>query len=369
MINTDFQFIKTLLGDSDLCLKPVIDFSNLSNNNSEIIALKEKINDMIHVITNSKRIPHFLYCNSNCHMFKCEEIDNNGNIMYEYTIKVITFLKDQAFGETSEFLMEKLLSNLVVNKNTPHIILPLCKFDTHIANFVKLIDKDNEKNKNFIDRYHGGVFNEKVSVCINEWCTRGTLYDFIKQHFKRLTQIHWKVIFFQLISTLAVIQSKYPSFRHNDLKASTILVEKINKDYVNHIYKVSGNKYLVPNIGYQIKLCDFDLACIPGIIDNNKVSAASKWAKCINVEPIQNRYYDLHYFFNTSRNWFFPELMTTNFDPDMKEFILKIVPEEYHAGDNVSFFGRILHNIEYVIPVDILRTSSYFSEFRVTTDQ
>lgn len=42
-------------------------------------------------------------------------------------------------------------------------------------------------------------------------------------------------------------------------------------------------KYNVTNIGYQIKLWDFDFACIPGVIKNSKVSA--DWTTNINVIP------------------------------------------------------------------------------------
>ena len=83
---------------------------------------------------------------------------------------------------------------------------------------------------------------------------------FLKKNYKKLQLIHWQCIFFQIISTLAVIQSKFPSFRHNDLKANNILVTKINRNVQKYWYKVAGDDYDIPNIGYQIKLWDFDFA-------------------------------------------------------------------------------------------------------------
>ncbi|MFM7977758.1 MAG: hypothetical protein ACKPKO_00440 [Candidatus Fonsibacter sp.] len=112
----------------------------------------------------------------------------------------------------------------------------------------------------------------------------------------------WRTLIFQLVSVLAVIHNKYPGFRH-DLKANNIFVQRIDSRKKNNyfLYKLNlGNQkyeFLVPNIGIQIKLWDFDFACIPGIVDNSKV--ASDWTDKINVKPKQNRYYDLHYFFNT----------------------------------------------------------------------
>ena len=120
---------------------------------------------------------------------------------------------------------------------------------------------------------------------MSEWANKGDLLDFIRRHYTKLTLIHWKVFLFQIISTLAVIQSKFPSFRHNDLKANNILVHKDKESKKNVVfrYTVNNRKYVIPNIGYQIKLWDFDFACIPGIVENKKVNA--KWTNEINVIP------------------------------------------------------------------------------------
>ena len=103
------------------------------------------------------------------------------------------------------------------------------------------------------------------------------------------------MIFFQILSVLAVIQNKYPGFRHNDMKANNILVQLIpvSKKKNKFMYKINKQNYIVPNIGFQLKLWDFDFACIPDLIDNSKVSA--EWTTAININPEQNRYYDIHY--------------------------------------------------------------------------
>jgi hypothetical protein len=170
---------------------------------------------------------------------------------------------------------------------------------------------------------------------------------------------------FQIISTIAIIHSKYPAFRHNDMKSNNILVHKIDitKDY--HRYIVVRHKYKVPNIGYQVKLWDFDFACIPGIVDNIKVEA--KWTKKINVTPEQNRYYDVHYFFNTLiRKGFFPQILTDSCIPyELKQFIGRVLPTKYRADPQyIHEKGRILTNDEYLTPEQIIRTDPYFNEFR-----
>lgn len=296
----------------------------------------------------------------------------------EYAVKVVAFPKKTRYGdlydsrrpENAELMMIKLLSYFIVNKETPHIVLPIGTFDTDIKVFTGLIDdqyvdEDNEKYKEFVESYKNGEYHNEVSILISEWANRGDLLDFIKKNYKQLEPVHWKVIFFQIISVLAVIQAKFPSFRHNDLKANNVLVHKISRQPAIHKYRIGKNIYKVPNIGYQIKLWDFDFACIPGVVDNIKVE--SKWTQAINVTPVQNRYYDVHYFFNTLiKKGFFHQFMTKDDVPtEAKEFVNRIVPKKYQTNEEyVHKRGRILVNTEYITPMDILMTDPYFEEFR-----
>lgn len=388
------QFVKTLLNNNNL--RPIINFDNTDTENfinksrddedsgesyDTRVALRKKVHDITDVINNMGGTLKYIKSGTTGHTFKGEEIDENtGEVMYEYAVKVVAYtIKDKYGGmhdtrrpENAELLMIKLLSYFIVKKRTPHIVLPIGTFDTDITHFTNLIeqgyvDSSNERYKEFIERYNNGEYYDEVSILISEWANRGDFLDFVKKKYRNFTPIHWKVFFFQLISTLAVIQSKFPSFRHNDLKANNILVTKINKNVDTFKYKVMGNSYRIPNIGYQLKIWDFDFACIPGIVDNKKVMISNRWSRGINVGPTQNRYYDVHYFFNTLiKRGFFPELLTDYRIPDeVKEFVISIVPPEYQSGDSVSQKGRILHNMEYTTPRDILKTSPYFEEFRV----
>jgi len=346
------------------------------------ITLKKKILDITDIITNMGGTIKYVKSGTTGHTFKGEYFDKNGNLVYEYAVKVVAYSIKDKYGdmydtrrpENAELMMIRLLSYFIVKKKTPHIVLPIGTFDTDITNFTNLIkqgyvSKSDQKYKEFVDRYNAGEYYDKVSVLISEWANRGDFLDFIKKKYREFTPIHWKVFFFQLISTLAVIQSKFPSFRHNDLKANNILVTKISQSVVTYKYTIIGNVYKVPNIGYQLKLWDFDFACIPGIVENKKVMISNSWSRGINVGPTQNRYYDIHYFFNTLiKKGFFPELMTDpRIDPEIKRFIESIVPSKYQSGDSVSKKGRILHNVEYTTPASILKSNPYFDEFRRNT--
>ena len=152
------------------------------------------------------------------------------------------------------------------------------------------------KYSQFIKRYKQNDLHNNVSVLISEWANAGDLLDYVRRNYKKFKLNHWRTMFFQFLSVMSIIQAKYPSFRHNDLKANNLLVNEIGTTHSNSKfqYKINGQAYVVPNIGFQIKLWDFDFACIPGLIENSKVNA--DWTSKININPKKNRYYDIHYF-------------------------------------------------------------------------
>ena len=382
------EFIKNLLEGTDL--NPIVNFDDTSTENfiSNVnsidsgdthdtrVVLKKRLLDFKNIITQIGGKLKYIKSGTTGHTFKGIAQDNNGS--FEYAVKVVAYPKKERYGnindvrrpENAELKMIKLLSYFIINKQTPHLVIPFGTFNTSIEHFVNLvkfdkIDEKNERYKDFIDRYHQGDFSSQVSILISEWANKGDFLDFLRNNYKVFTPTHWKVFMFQIISTIAIIQSKYPAFRHNDMKANNILVHKIDitKDY--HRYIVVRYKYKVPNIGYQVKLWDFDFACIPGIVDNIKVEA--KWTKKINVTPEQNRYYDVHYFFNTLiRKGFFPQILTDSCIPyELKEFIGRVLPTKYRTDSQyIHEKGRILTNDEYLTPEQIIRTDPYFNEFR-----
>lgn len=322
----------------------------------------------------------YIKSGSTGHTFKGVYPPPNEENKQNYAVKVVAYPRKENYGdmfsvkrpENAELLMIRLLANFVKNKQTPHLVLPITTFNTSIKPFISL-PKDNIVNNKkfdaFIKRYKKGEYYENVSILISEWANSGDLLDYIKKNYKTMDVKHWRSIIFQILSVLAIIQNKYPGFRHNDMKANNILMHKIPFDKSNKKfkYKINGQVYLVSNIGIQIKLWDFDFACIPGIVDNSKVEA--EWTDKINIKPEKNRYYDIHYFFNTlTKKGFFPEFWTDDAVPvRIREFVRRIIPEKYEkeGTEFVSERGRILINKEYMTPDYILKNDPLFKSMRV----
>jgi hypothetical protein len=163
------------------------------------------------------------------------------------------------------------------------------------------------------------------------------------------------------------------------LKANNILINQISPSlYTSMVYRINGMEFRVPNIGYSIYLWDFDFACIPNVIENKKIYRA--WTSNLNITPVQNRYYDIHYFFCTLLfKGFLPELLTdTNVPKELIDFINYVLPTEFRPiikntkkdeqkllpSQKTSDRCRLLVDEEYLLPIDILK-HDFFNVFMV----
>jgi len=387
------KYIKVLLGENKL--DPIIKYDTCDTEQVENrtngydirnIMTKEYL-DFHKMITNIGGKLLYIKSGTTGHTFKGIIYDEDGiTELSHYAVKVVAYPIRESYGnindikrpENAEIMMLRVLSYFVVNKQTPHIVLPITTFNTSIKPFIAIAKNkivENKKYDQFIKRHKQSEYHDEVSILISEWANGGDLLDYIKNNYKTMKLRDWRVIFFQIISVLCVIQNKYPGFRHNDLKANNILVQKIDsrKKCNCFFYKITidgiQRNYIVPNIGIQIKLWDFDFACIPDVVENSKVN--SEWTEKINVRPKQNRYYDLHYFFNTlTKKGFFPEFWDAKeIHHSVKQFVKDIVPEQYskfekEGKQNVTDRGRILIDDEFIIPAKILTEHVFFHKMR-----
>lgn len=374
------DFVRNILGGTKL--KPMIDFDHCDTESTTNIRLNKKIMDVKELFSTMDIKLKYLKSGTTGHTFKAiSKIDKN----VAFAVKVCAYPKDEYGGmhnlsrpENAEILMIKLLSYFVVNRCTPHFVLPIHTFNTSITNFIKvpknIINLDDEKNemyKKFIDRYHDGEFEDFVSVLISEWCNGGDLLDYIRKNHATMSLKQWVVIIFQILFTLARVHEKYPAFRHNDMKANNILVQlteiKIDQPNCRYRYNLDDVKFIIPNINLQIKIWDFDFACIDSIIENNKVNA--EWTKKINITKKENKYYDMHYFFNTLMSKrFFPQFYEGGVPQEIIDFVHRIIPEGYRNGSKyVNKKGRIQIDTEYTTPYKVIMEDPLFEKYRYTS--
>lgn len=326
----------------------------------------------------------FMYINSGStgHFFKIVMLDNDGNKLCWFGMKVTMYdinslkhmtIYDASRPENVEVVISMLLKKLVLKGEIQHIILLYKTFYTNIETFLALkctgddanINDDKQRYRKFVENAKKEKYSNKVSINLYEYANSGDFLNFLKNEYKTLSLIEWKTFFFQIISTLAVIHVHYPTFRHNDFKANNILVHKIKKNskYVN--YTICGKNYKTPNVGYTLKICDFDFASIDGVINNIKVNL--EWANKYGINCQKNLYYDIHYLFNSLINVnFFPQILTDNkyCYSEIKEFIYRIIPPMYRTHPKCNERGRLMVSDEYMSPQGIIENDILFEDFR-----
>jgi hypothetical protein len=184
------------------------------------------------------------------------------------------------------------------------------------------------------------IFNFSVRTILTEWVHGAPMSDFFDANWFMLTELDFKIIYFQFLSTLYTIQKEYPGFVHNDCHLGNILVRfntiqntwpfnstvnrknetfkiqtvkqnlqyftlmqsdsysvefqsftppfNIKKTQRYNQYSLLSKTCFVPDRGLSLRLWDFDLSTIKqaGYIENSK----SKNLK-------NGQFYDIHMFF------------------------------------------------------------------------
>ena len=236
-INKRIDFINQFLDKHKLPKMIILNNEINKTPISELFNKKKNMVDFNEIIKTMNGKIMYVKSGSTGHVFK--GILNNN---VEIAIKVVGFSKKGDYGlpsnlsrpENTELCILKLFSNLVINELTPHIVLPITTFYSNISSFMcqnlrkKLVNC--KKYNQFIKKCENGEFYDYCSVLISEWANNGDLLDYIRKYHTKFKLAHWRNIFFQIISTLAIIQEKYPSFRHNDLKANNILLQNTTND-------------------------------------------------------------------------------------------------------------------------------------------
>jgi len=344
--------------------------------NIEILEKRKYKNLEEYLKANNVQNLKYIKCGSYGHTFKLTTVNNKNFVikMVPYIIKNKDKKEDYLLSKTRpenvEILILSLLNEFLDKEKSPHIMFIINTFYTDIYNFINIQKIDDarylELYKKFVINYNKKKFHNKVSIIISEWANGGDLLQYIKNN--QLNFLEIKSILFQLLYTLAIIQNKYPSFKHNDLKTNNILitvVEKNCEEYIQYIITDDEDKkyiFNVNNVGLNIKIWDFDFASIDNLIINEKLN--NEKFKERNITSKKNRYYDLHYFFITFFNLEIIKEYCKKYK-ELNQFYNRVVPEKYKV-ENVTIDkrGRLLKNIEYTIPIKIIKHDQFFEEFR-----
>lgn len=241
-----------------------------------------------------------------------------------------------------EFLALKELTENIVCKNiSPHIVFYLAS--QKVSNKSRALKFLNLKRLEVEE-----LIRTSSNMLVSEYIEGGSLdswiYD-IYENDEEISDKDWRIIVFQLIYTIAVIQHYY-RMMHNDFHYGNILmdtsVKKIDGQYF--VYEIDGQTYYVPNNGVIPKLWDFEFAMVysdkvPDFYPNKFIIGNCQYdrKRHITKEPVPgdnnsfesddlnvpynyNEVYDLHYFLTS--------LLDLYISQELFDWILEVYPDE-----------------------------------------
>jgi hypothetical protein len=276
----------------------------------------------------------------------------------------------------TEHTINTILTNLFLKKVTPHICV--------IYGATELMEpKHSELIKMFVKRYKYKDRESLMDVCkvlMTEWADLGELSDYIESNKKVWTIETWRALFFQLLAMLALIQEHYPSFRHNDLSMSNILVQKTRKTDIGepnssskkgyYKYTINGKVYCIPDVGFRVLLADFDYASIKDLgITNEKLD--NRYTKRFGAVSEPNRSFDAHMMLNWINMWTLRLYRYEDLDGplgEVKSFLYGIIEEKFRGNKSRYVNHTRLRNgnriVEELIPVNVLEKNVFFEKYR-----
>jgi hypothetical protein len=163
----------------------------------------------------------------------------------------------------------------------------------------------------FTKKYPEIKLDGMVSVTIREHFFKLVT---LKEHLKKDSSLkNYKSCIFQVLNTLDIIQSMYPTFRHNNLTIDTILVYQMNEK--SKKFKINNKEFVFDSTG-EIKITNFLKSNIKDYIKNDGLDEKMQ-------EP--NKYYDIDMFLES--------LLELELDEEIRNFIKKTHHKEMNARE------------------------------------
>ena len=245
-----------------------------------------------------------------------------------------------------EYIILKELTDNIVNKNiSPHI--------THYLGIQKLSNKCRALKALNLKRLE---VEDKIRthsiMLISEFVEGGSLDNWIFETYENdgeISKEQWKILVFQLIYTIAIIQ-KYYKMMHNDFHYGNILIDNTIEKGGYLVYEINGKTFYIKNTGIIPKIWDFEFCMtysdkIPDNYPNkfivgkyeydrkthvtlNAIKESDDDSDDFNVPFNYNEVYDLHYFLTS--------LLDLYISQELFDWILKIYPDEVVPEDDNS---------------------------------
>jgi len=344
--------------DIDFCLNILMDIAYNKDTQECYEIDYAKTNDVIEIFKKNKDYDYepffntdFSYVGKNKDRLLFKRVSKSG---FPMLIKVKPYDKNASLNdfhskEMVDMIMNYRLGGLSLETQTQRFILyPILNFDIKMSE-LNVINKliSGEIKKNY-------TVSPDDYICIQSfenYFKLFTLRQYLDENIKNMNSNDIKSIIFQVLYILYKIQTKYPSFRHNDLDIDSIYGYVLNGEDTYDEFTVSDKSYVVP-VKFAVKLTNFYNSNIIKYIDNRQISMKS-----------DNPYYDVHYFLTSLFYYLKDSTKTYN---DVYGFIDEIIPDKYKStnknniGLDEAFYLQDVSEIQY--PKNIIIKNNFFTD-------
>ena len=200
---------------------------------------------------------------------------------------------------------------------------------------IKMADaKENRLEYNFMKKFigvspnitHAYYYKKCVapikSVLYLEYYSFGSIKRLLGKYTDKLRELHYRVLLFQVIWTLAELHKKFPTFRHNDLHLDNVFID----DRVTTKGSIRYGAFAVPNIGMSAVIGDFGFANMQTEGFRNQKVQSGEYKYDYGIATDNNPMYDIHFFLN--------DLHMTSKDEKVKRFINRHFPADYLTSES-----------------------------------
>lgn len=344
--------MKTNYDNIDFCLQILFDFAY--DNTDKCLELKYGPKKNIDISMLKKPID-FDYE----HIFKAQITFHSGNhnklifkrssnTGYPSLLRISKYATDTKLTNLSDkhmidMKLNYIIGEIAVNDEYKFLLFPIMNFD---------IKFDDLPIKNDVKKHYETV-NDDDMMCIQmfeNYYKMETLKSYLDKNYNDFSAVHWKVLAFQIVYILCKIQKMYPLFRHNMLDLESFYVYDPQNSSDTYILTIDNYEFVVPNLGFNLKITNFYKSNIPTYADNIHTTLKQ-----------DNQYYDIHYIFSTLLNYMDENNIN---DFNLKSFINEIIPQKFISTniglDEEYYFQNI---ITILNPFIIITKNIFFSEF------